>query len=134
MRAFGHPKSTALTISASLAQIGEFSFIVAGLGVALGILSGEGRDLVLAGALISIILNPLIFQWLDRWQAKQERVVVEATEPEMPPGPSLDLVDHALVIGYGRVGSELAGVLRDRGVPVLVLDDNVHHVLSLIHI
>ena len=128
VRAFGHPKSTALTISASLAQIGEFSFIVAGLGVALGILSGEGRDLVLAGALISIILNPLIFQWLDRWQAKQERVVVEATEPEMPPGPSLDLVDHALVIGYGRVGSELAGVLRDRGVPVLVIDDNVHHV------
>ena len=128
VRAFGHPKSTALTISASLAQIGEFSFIVAGLGVALGILSGEGRDLVLAGALISIILNPLIFQWLDRWQAKQEREVVEAVEPEMPPGPSLDLVDHALVIGYGRVGSELAGVLRERGVPVLVIDDNVHHV------
>ena len=128
VRAFGHPKSTALTISASLAQIGEFAFIIAGLGVALGILSGEGRDLVLAGALISIILNPLIFQWLDRWQAKQERVVVEATEPEMPPGPSLALHDHALVIGYGRVGSELAGVLRDRGVPVLVIDDNVHHV------
>ena len=128
VRAFGHPKSTALTISASLAQIGEFAFIIAGLGVALGILSGEGRDLVLAGALISIILNPLIFQWLDRWQAKQERVVVEATEPEMPPGPSLQLTDHALVIGYGRVGSELAGVLRDRGVPVLVIDDNVHHV------
>ena len=128
VRAFGHPKSTALTISASLAQIGEFAFIVAGLGVALGILSGEGRDLVLAGALISIILNPLIFQWLDRWQAKQERVVVEATEPEMPPGPSLALEGHALVIGYGRVGSELAGVLRDRGVPVLVIDDNVHHV------
>ena len=128
VRAFGHPKSTALTISASLAQIGEFAFIIAGLGVALGILSGEGRDLVLAGALISIILNPLIFQWLDRWQAKQERVVVEATEPEMPPGPSLALPDHALVIGYGRVGSELAGVLRDRGVPVLVIDDNVHHV------
>ena len=128
VRAFGHPKSTALTISASLAQIGEFAFIVAGLGVALGILSGEGRDLVLAGALISIILNPLIFQWLDRWQAKQERVVVEATEPEMPPGPSLALEGHALVICYGRVGSELAGVLRDRGVPVLVIDDNVHHV------
>ena len=128
VRAFGHPKSTALTISASLAQIGEFAFIIAGLGVALGILSGEGRDLVLAGALISIILNPLIFQWLDRWQAKQERVVVEATEPEMPPGPSLQLTDHALVIGYGRVGSELAGVLRDRGVPVLVIDDNRDHV------
>ena len=79
------------TISASLAQIGEFAFIIAGLGVALGILSGEGRDLVLAGALISIILNPLIFQLLDRWQAKQERVVVEATEPELPPGPSLAL-------------------------------------------
>ena len=128
VRGFGHPKSTALTISASLAQIGEFAFIIAGLGVSLGILTTEGRDLVLAGALISIILNPLIFQWLDRWQAKQEHVAVEATVPEMPPGPPLDLHDHALVIGYGRVGSELACLLRDRGVPVLAIDDNALHV------
>jgi predicted Kef-type K+ transport protein len=59
--AFGHPVRTALTVSASLAQIGEFSFILAGLGVALGLLPEEGRDLILAGALLSITLNPLTF-------------------------------------------------------------------------
>ena len=64
--AFGYPVSTALTVSASLAQIGEFSFILAGLGVVLGLLPTEGRDLILAGALLSITLNPLVFAVLDR--------------------------------------------------------------------
>ncbi|HEY9540037.1 MAG TPA: YbaL family putative K(+) efflux transporter, partial [Luteimonas sp.] len=71
VRAFGHPRSTALTISASLAQIGEFAFIIAGLGVTLELMPSEAQDLVLAGALISIMLNPLIFRLLDRWQARQ---------------------------------------------------------------
>ena len=60
---FGRPVGTALTISASLAQIGEFSFILASLGVSLAILPPEGQDLILAGALISIVLNPVVF-WL----------------------------------------------------------------------
>ena len=127
VRAFGHPTSTALTISASLAQIGEFAFIIAGLGVALQILPKEGQSLVLAGALVSIMLNPLVFGLLDRWQAKQE-TQPQTPEPEEATGPSRDLHDHAIVIGYGRVGSELAQVLRDRGVPVLVIDDNKEHV------
>lgn len=58
VRAFRHPISTALTISASLAQIGEFSFILAGLGVTLNLLPEQGRDLVLAGAILSILINP----------------------------------------------------------------------------
>ena len=128
VRAFGHSSITALTISASLAQIGEFAFIIAGLGVSLKILSPTGQDLVLAGALISIMLNPLIFMLLDRWEAKQKRLEPVADLPEMPPGPSLDVADHAIVIGYGRVGSALAHVLRDRGVPVIVIDDNEQHV------
>ncbi|MCW4454744.1 Kef family K(+) transporter [Flavobacterium sp. MXW15] len=128
VRAFGHPSSTALTISASLAQIGEFAFIIAGLGVALKILPPTGQALVLAGALISIMLNPLVFALLDRWQAKHQEQAPVTVEPELPPGPSLDLHDHAIVIGYGRVGSTLAQVLRDRGVPVLVIDDNKEHV------
>ena len=61
VRAFGYPVSTALTVSASLAQIGEFSFILGGLGAALGILPPAGRDLILAGAILSIALNPLAF-------------------------------------------------------------------------
>src|SRR5690606_8376964 len=61
VRAFGHSNRTALTISASLAQIGEFSFILAGLGTNLGILPPEGRDLILAGSILSIFLNPFVF-------------------------------------------------------------------------
>ncbi|OAX57503.1 YbaL family putative K(+) efflux transporter [Xanthomonas graminis] len=128
VRAFGHPAGIALTISTSLAQIGEFSFILAGLGVSLAILPETGRDLILAGALLSIVANPLLFTWLDRWQARQAVEAPVTLETELPPGPSLDLVDHAIVIGYGRVGSTLAAVLRERGVPVLVIDDNREHV------
>ena len=72
VRAFGHPTQTALTISASLAQIGEFAFIIAGLGVALHMLSADEQSLVLAGALISIMLNPMIFRLLDRRLARQQ--------------------------------------------------------------
>src|SRR3546814_1248895 len=60
--AFGYPARTALTVSASLAQIGEFSFILNGLGVTLGLVEAEARDLVLAGALLSITLNPIVFK------------------------------------------------------------------------
>ncbi|MEA9895559.1 YbaL family putative K(+) efflux transporter [Xanthomonas campestris pv. raphani] len=128
VRAFGHPTGTALTISTSLAQIGEFSFILAGLGVQLAILPETGRDLILAGALLSIVANPFLFSWLDRWQAKQAQDASATVEPELPPGPPLQLDGHAIVIGYGRVGSALAQLLRSRGVPVLVIDDNGDHV------
>jgi len=130
VRAFGHPTGTALTISASLAQIGEFAFIIAGLGVTLKILPPTGQALVLAGALISIMLNPLVFGLLDRWLARHQETTPAAVETDLPPGPSLDLHDHAIVIGYGRVGSALAQVLRERGVPVLVIDDNKEHVAA----
>ncbi|QHG87865.1 MULTISPECIES: YbaL family putative K(+) efflux transporter [Xanthomonas] len=128
VRAFGHPTGTALTISTSLAQIGEFSFILAGLGVQLAILPETGRDLILAGALLSIVANPFLFSWLDRWQARQAQDAPAAVEPELPPGPPLPTSGHAIVIGYGRVGSALAQLLRGRGVPVLVIDDNGEHV------
>jgi len=124
VRLFGHPNSTALTISASLAQIGEFSFILAGLGVSLAILPPEGRDLVLAGALLSIIANPLIFVVLDRWQAKQADLP-EPNASDMPGpqhGPKLLTEGHAILVGYGRVGSEIAKLLRERGVPLVVID------------
>ena len=126
VRAFGHPNSTALTISASLAQIGEFSFILAGLGVSLAILPPEGRDLVLAGALLSIIANPLIFVVLDRWQAKETSVPGprNAGQPGPQSGPELPVQGHAIVVGFGRVGSEIAKLLRQRGVPLLVIDDD----------
>ncbi|MFC4727770.1 YbaL family putative K(+) efflux transporter [Coralloluteibacterium thermophilus] len=126
VRAFGHPTSTALTISASLAQIGEFSFILAGLGVALAILPEDGRDLILAGALLSIIVNPLIFAALDRWQLRRDTEEAERTAAgaaaERQAGPTLEGENHAILVGFGRVGSQLAPLLRSRGVPVIVID------------
>jgi len=128
VRAFGHPNGTALTISASLAQIGEFSFILAGLGLSLKILPQEGHDMVLAGALLSIVANPFLFVILDKWKARNEKEAPAAEEAEPPPGPPLVAEDHAIVIGYGRVGSILAQVLRERGVPLVVIDDNGHNI------
>jgi len=131
VRAFGHPNETALTISASLAQIGEFSFILAGLGVSLAILPEDGRDLVLAGALLSIVANPLIFAWLDAWQVRRiERAKVEGEtiEAEAAPawvGPPLPEGEHAVLVGFGRVGSEIARLLRERAVPLVVIDDDI---------
>ncbi len=131
VRAFGHPNTTALTISASLAQIGEFAFIIAGLGVALGMLSGDEQALVLAGALISIMLNPMIFRLLDSRLAKHKAAAdavaaaAAADEPEDDPvdRPALDVDDHTIVVGYGRVGRQLALLLKDRGVPVVVVEE-----------
>ena len=70
--AFGYTRSTALTISVSLAQIGEFSFMLAELGVTLGLLASEGRDLILASAILSLLINPFLFVALD-WLPSQKR-------------------------------------------------------------
>jgi len=120
VRAFGKPHSTALLISTSLAQIGEFSFILAGLGLSLGIIEKEAQDLVLAGALLSIMINPLLFAWLDRQQQHAvepdpRNYIAEQPVPE-------DLSAHVILVGFGRVGSELGRVLVDAGVPVVVVD------------
>jgi CPA2 family monovalent cation:H+ antiporter-2 len=127
VRAFGHPNATALTISTSLAQIGEFAFIIAGLGLSLKILPKDGHDLVLAGALITIMLNPLLFMVLDRWQLREDARVLANTPPE-PDVVPLDIGGHAIVVGYGRVGAQLTQLLRERGVPVVVVEDDADRV------
>jgi CPA2 family monovalent cation:H+ antiporter-2 len=121
VRLFGHPNATALTIAASLAQIGEFSFILVGLGVSLQILPPLARDVILAGALLSIMLNPLLFVALSRWRRRQD-AADPAAEPA--PGPALPVEGHTLVFGYGRVGSQLARLLRDAGHGVVVMDND----------
>jgi CPA2 family monovalent cation:H+ antiporter-2 len=123
VRAFGHPNSTALTISTSLAQIGEFAFIIAGLGLTLGILPKDGHSLVLAGALISIMLNPILFMGLDRWQAREDARALRDAPPE-PAVVPMDIAGHAIVVGYGRVGSQLAKLLQARDVPLVVIEDD----------
>ena len=120
VRAFGKPNNTALTISASLAQIGEFSFILAGLGVGLEILPEQGQDLILAGALLSIVVNPLLFSWLDRRVLRMDLAANAALDAEavLPEG----LANHAILVGYGRVGRELARLLQERGVPLVLIE------------
>lgn len=70
VRAFGHDKGTALTIAAALAQIGEFSFILIVMGVQLSVVPPAAKDLVVAGAMISILVNPVLFRALDRWMTR----------------------------------------------------------------
>jgi CPA2 family monovalent cation:H+ antiporter-2 len=137
VRSFGHPMSTALTISASLAQIGEFSFILAGLGVALTILPERARELILAGAILSILLNPLIFAALDRWLMRAEARSMpdeRATEDrETSPReqiPPTNLVDHVVLVGCGRVGSFIAAALP-AGTPLLVIEYDAGRVAVL---
>jgi len=145
VRLFGHSRATALTISASLAQIGEFSFILANLGMRLGLLPGEGRDLILAGAIISILLNPLLFAALDAYFARREKAAAEAAEgsatpeaveeeeelPTREPIHPTELTDHVVLIGHGRVGKFISNTLRERGTPMFVIEDNANDVALL---
>ena len=131
VRMFRHSHGTALTISASLAQIGEFSFILAGLGVSLGLLPERGRDLILAGAILSIMLNPLLFALLDRMLAKEgakadkagSAVPSGAKEGAREPLHPTTLSGHVVLVGHGRVGSFISETLAKSGVPLLVIDD-----------
>jgi CPA2 family monovalent cation:H+ antiporter-2 len=134
--AFRYPLGIALTISASLAQIGEFSFILANLGVDLGLLPERARELILAGAILSILVNPAAFAAIDWLRPRLERRERQpgAVGPAEPAGPELPvtrLEDHAVVIGFGRVGSVVGEDLLRQGQPLLVVEDNDNLVAQL---
>jgi len=140
---FRHPAMTALTISASLAQIGEFSFILAGLGMELGLLPRQGQDLIVAGALLSILVNPLMFAmagWgrhLIEGRSGAGAAVAPGGPVEAGVGPepaaslpfvddpvgSTSLTDHVVLIGYGRVGARIGEALKAAGQPFVVIED-----------
>ncbi|MDY0870674.1 YbaL family putative K(+) efflux transporter [Dongia rigui] len=130
VRAFRHPTGTALIISASLAQIGEFSFILAALGVDLNLLPPQGRDLILAGAILSILANPLLFAAIDRMKAKtaDQASGDSATQDHLI---KTSLTDHTVVVGGGRVGKELIAYLKAEGLPFLVIEDRDHALKAL---
>ncbi|MBY6240190.1 cation:proton antiporter [Methylosinus sp. Sm6] len=123
---FRYPLNTALTVGASLAQIGEFSFILAGLGVSLGLLSPEGRNLVLAGALVSIALNSLLFEAIEPLRARLGARALRADPlAELP--ASIDdarLEGQIVLVGYGRVGGRIGEALLEWGVPFVVIEQN----------
>lgn len=138
--AFGHPLSSALVIGASLAQIGEFSFILAGLGVALQLLPAEGQSLVLAGALISIALNPLMFKAIApllAWAQAHSPALRRFEEREDPLSALPAHVDPSqmpglvVLVGHGRVGRRIAERLRAEGVPVIVAERDRERVEAL---
>ena len=131
--AFRYPLRTALTISASLAQIGEFSFILAGLGLSLGLLPPEGQSLIVAGALISIALNPVVFASvppLSRWLLARSAL---ARRLDARPDPYAELphdTEHhylqgqVVLVGYGRLGEALAASMLARQIPFVVVEQN----------
>ena len=123
VRAFRHSNSTALTVAASLAQIGEFSFILIGLGMERDMVPKEARDLVLAGAIISIVLNPLAFILMERLR----RGPVRQSDSGPPDDTAVtlqptSLSGHDVLIGYGRVGSLIGQALAKRGMKILVIE------------
>ncbi|WP_029592123.1 YbaL family putative K(+) efflux transporter [Franconibacter pulveris] len=124
VKLFGHSQRTALTIATSLAQIGEFAFILAGLGMALDLLPQNGQNLVLAGAILSIMLNPILFALLERFLQKtetlEEQTLEEAIEEEQQ--NPVDICNHALLVGYGRVGSLLGERLLAQEIPLVVVE------------
>lgn len=128
-----YPLNTALTVSASLAQIGEFSFILAGMGVGLGLLPLEGQNLILAGAIVSIAVNPFLFllvkplegyirprfSWIERLE--------DYTDPfaELPVSTQEQFLSGQVVlVGYGRVGRRVAASLSDHNIPYVVVEQN----------
>lgn len=125
---FGYSLPIAVTLGLSLAQIGEFSFILAGLGVELNLLPETGRDLVLAGAILSILINPLLFAGLDRLMPRLENRAPIRTEEEgridiTPKLTTTSLTDHAILVGYGRVGRLVAETLQNAGQPYLIVEE-----------
>ncbi|MDO9370704.1 MAG: YbaL family putative K(+) efflux transporter [Sphingopyxis sp.] len=119
VRAFGHNSGTALTVSVSLAQIGEFSFILAGLGVGLKVLPETGRDLILAGSLLSILFNPILFSLVMKHIRKTQADEAQGEAEDVPDACNAGVV----LIGYGRVGSHIGSLICGRGEGLTVIED-----------
>ncbi len=130
---FRYPINTALTVGASLAQIGEFSFILATLGVSLQLLSVEGQNLILAGALISITLNSFVFSAIEpvqRWIRERShlaRLLERSGDPlaMLPDEVSQDyLRDQVVIVGHGEVGRRITETLMAQDIKVVIAEEN----------
>lgn len=127
-----HPLGAALRLGASLGQIGEFSFILAGLGVSLGVLPEEGRSLILAAALCTIVLNTPLYVALDRlsdWLARYPKLLDRLERQKAPRLMATDMwmatpANHAILIGYGRVGRTIGEAFQRVGVPFIAIDQD----------
>ncbi|WP_421994056.1 YbaL family putative K(+) efflux transporter [Reyranella sp.] len=127
VRAFRRPPGTAFTVAASLAQIGEFSFILIGLGIELEMVPAESRNLVLAGAIVSIVLNPLTFMLAERLRHDHLEDGASTDGPAPAAAPvwrPTTLSGHDVLVGYGRVGSLIGRALASEQAPMVVIETN----------
>ena len=133
VRLFGHDRHTALTISASLAQIGEFSFILLGLGITLELLPTDARDIVLAGAILSILINPFLFAWLERTPSQRKESLnpprgeagmddAQTSDPIPPADLPSQWENHVILVGGGRIGGLIAQRLQQSQVPLVIVE------------
>ena len=138
--AFRYPLNSALVVGVSLAQIGEFSFILAVLGLSLGLLPAEGQSLVVAAAILSISLNPLLFSalrpahaWITERSSLARRLETSADPLAALPMSTAEqfLAGHVVLVGYGRVGRIIAQALDENGVPYVVAEENRERVAEL---
>jgi CPA2 family monovalent cation:H+ antiporter-2 len=123
---FPRPAHTMLVVAAGLSQIGEFSFIVGQAGISLGLLTQDQYSLILAGALISIMVNPLMFRAIQPTEMFLQRIpwlwrLLDRHGPTPQP-PTEKLTDHVIIVGYGRVGQHIVTVLEHLGVPRLIVE------------
>lgn len=135
---FSYTIKRALSVAAGLAQIGEFSFILIGMGLTLDLLPEDGRDLVLAGAFISIALNPVIFRlsnhlhdYIEEHPALSKLFVMQdkytpAPEPEKP-----TYNKRAILVGYGRLGEQIIKNTKNPSLDLVVIDANREKVEGL---
>ncbi len=138
--AFRYSLITALTVGASLSQIGEFSFVLAALGVSLGLMTAEGQGLIVAAAMLSIAANPLVFAALrpvHAWIVARPHLARHLERGDAPlatlPMTTAEsfLSGQVVLVGYGRVGKRIAQSLGERGVPYVVAEQNRERVKEL---
>lgn len=130
---FRYPLNTALTVGASLAQIGEFSFILATMGLALGLLDAEAQNLILAGALFSITLNSFLFSAIEpvqswiRQRSKLARLLERSNDPLAMLPDEVDqsyLRDQVVIVGHGEVGRRITQSLMQHQIKVVIAEEN----------
>lgn len=135
VKAFHYSNATALTIAASLAQIGEFSFILAGLSLSLELLNNDAHDLILGGAIFSILLNPLVFIACNKIKKRLEKFSTSSQNTQTiididPQDPDQDFLpmtlknNHIVIIGYGPIGKCIALSLINRNKPIVIVEES----------
>ncbi len=134
-----YPLGTSLSVAVALAQIGEFSFMLSRVGTDLGLLTAEASNVIVAVAILTIVLNPILYRAtrpFDRWTLARpwlRRVLDRSSPREAPemPTPRVDASHRAIVVGYGPTGRTVTRLLRDNGFEVTVVDLNVNTVREL---